>query len=46
MARGKRRGKKVSVVVVIFALIAGVAIISNIDFDSMMPRSVMSYDKA
>ena len=44
--RDGRRGKQGVFIIVIFAVIAGIAIMSNIDFDSMMPRSVMSYDKA
>ena len=46
MARGKRKGKKGVVIIVIFAVIAGISILSNIDFDSVIPRSVMSYDNA
>ena len=44
--RGKRKGKTGVLIIVIFAVIVGISIISNVDFGSMIPRSVMSYDEA
>lgn len=47
MARGNRKGKKgIGLFLVIAAVIAGIVIFSGNDFDSIVPRSVMSYDKA
>lgn len=47
MARRKRKGKKgIGLFLVIAAVIAGIVIFSGNDFDSIVPRSVMSYDKA
>ena len=47
MGRGNRKGKKgFGIVLVIAAVIAVFVIFSGNDFDSIVPRSVMSYDKA